>query len=52
MHEHGVPITFGSDSHKPAQVGRDFERLIELARGAGYTDYVRFAGRQRIPHPI
>jgi len=52
MREHGVPITFGSDSHNPAQVGRDFDRLLSLARDAGYTDYARFAGRRRIPMPL
>ncbi|MBE0429711.1 MAG: histidinol-phosphatase HisJ family protein [Thermoleophilia bacterium] len=52
MRGHGVPITFGSDSHKPAQVGRDFDKLLSLARGAGYTDYVRFAGRERVPWPL
>ena len=52
MNEHGVPITFGSDSHKPAQVGQDFDRLAALARNAGYTDYVRFAGRKRVPWPL
>ncbi len=52
MRRHGVPITFGSDSHKPTQVGRHFDRLLQLARDAGYTDYVRFAGRKRIPMPL
>lgn len=52
MHEHGVPITFGSDSHKPSQVGKDFDRLLIHSRDAGYTDYVRFKGRERIPMPL
>ena len=52
MHEYGVPITFGSDAHKPAQVGRDFDQLLQLARAAGYQDYVRFARRQRLPRPL
>lgn len=52
MKEHGVPITFGSDAHKPGQVGLDFERLLEHARAAGYTDFVGFAGRQRVPQPL
>ena len=52
MRAHGVPITFGSDAHKPAQVGREFDRLLELARAAGYADYVGFAGRQRVPQPL
>ncbi len=52
MHEHRVPITFGSDSHKPAQVGQDFDLLLRHARAAGYKDFVGFAGRQRIPRPL
>jgi len=52
LHEHGVPITFGSDAHKPSQVGREFDQLLMLARSAGYTDYVGFAGRERIPQPL
>lgn len=52
MHEYGVPITFGSDAHKPSQVGREFDKLLRLARSAGYSDYVGFAGRQRIPRPL
>lgn len=52
MQSHSVPITFGSDAHKPAQVGREFDRLLELALAAGYTDYVGFAGRQQVPQPL
>lgn len=52
MHEYEVPITFGSDAHKPSQVGRDFDTLLSLARDAGYLDYVRFSGRERIPMPL
>ncbi len=37
----GVSITFGSDAHAPAHVGRDFERAVEAARSAGYTHYAR-----------
>ena len=52
MREYDVPITFGSDSHKPSQVGREFDQLLQLARDAGYSDYVRFAGRRRLPMPL
>lgn len=52
VRSHGVPITFGSDSHKPSQVGRDFDKLLRLARDAGYSDYLRFSGRKRIPMPL
>ena len=52
MHGYGVPITFGSDAHKPSQVGRDFDQLLRLAQIAGYEDYVGFAGRERVPRPL
>ena len=52
MRQQGVPITFGSDAHSPSHVGRDFDELLSLARSAGYTDYVRFEGRQRVPQPL
>jgi histidinol-phosphatase (PHP family) len=35
----GVPITFGSDAHRPQDVGRDFDRAALLALAAGYTEY-------------
>jgi histidinol-phosphatase (PHP family) len=35
----GVGITFGSDAHDPAEVGRDFEAAADLARSAGYARY-------------
>lgn len=34
-----VPITFGSDAHRPEEVGRDFQHATELARTAGYTHF-------------
>ena len=41
----GVPITFGSDAHKPQQVGRDFDKARDWALAAGYKDYVMFEKR-------
>jgi len=32
-----IPLTFGSDAHTPADVGRDFARAAALARAAGFT---------------
>jgi histidinol-phosphatase (PHP family) len=43
----GVPITFGSDAHAPAEVGLNFAEAVQLARSAGYTRYSRFTKRQR-----
>lgn len=44
--EAGVPITFGSDAHAPAEVGQDFSRAVEWARAAGYRQYMRFEQRR------
>jgi histidinol-phosphatase (PHP family) len=44
--KHGVPITFGSDAHKPNQVGRDFDKARSWAHEAGYTEYAQFAQRK------
>ncbi|MDH3731421.1 MAG: histidinol-phosphatase HisJ family protein [Acidimicrobiia bacterium] len=45
----GVPITLGSDAHKPDEVGRGRAASIELARGVGYSERVRFAERKARP---
>ena len=38
-----IPLTFGSDAHRPADVGYAFERAAALARDAGYTAWRRLA---------
>jgi len=42
----GVPLTFGADAHKPEDVGKDFDRALELAKAAGYKEYVAFKQRK------
>ena len=42
----GVPLTFGSDAHDPKDVGKDFEAAVELAKTAGYKEYVMFSKRK------
>jgi histidinol-phosphatase (PHP family) len=42
LRENGVSITFGSDAHKPSEVGSDFDRAAALAMTAGYTEYAVF----------
>lgn len=39
-----VGITFGSDAHRPNEVGRDFDHAVDLARAAGYMDYAILDG--------
>ena len=48
----GIPLTINSDAHAPAEVGRAFPAAISLARAAGYTELVRFAGRERRAVPL
>jgi histidinol-phosphatase (PHP family) len=42
----GVALTFGSDAHAPGEVGSDFPTALALAKGAGYTHWRQFSGRQ------
>ncbi len=42
----GVPITFGSDAHRPHEVGMDFDKAFEYAKQAGYKEYLLFKGRK------
>jgi histidinol-phosphatase (PHP family) len=44
--EAGVPLTFGSDSHDPLDVGKDFDKAINMARAVGYTEYCLFKNRK------
>ena len=44
--EFGVPLTFGSDAHDPAHVGKDFDKGLALAKKAGYNEYVIFKKRK------
>ncbi len=48
----GVPVTLGSDAHKPEHVGYAFPQLVETLRQAGYSQVVRFAGRVRTFHAL
>lgn len=41
----GVPLTLASDAHVPENVGRDFDRALELARAAGYDEVTVFEQR-------
>lgn len=58
LREAEVPITFGSDAHRPEEVGRDFAHAVDLARAAGYDSYSALTpdpegGRARLtPTPL
>jgi len=42
----GVPITFGSDAHAPAEVGMNFAEAVQLAQTVGYRECCRFTERK------
>jgi len=48
----GVPVTFGSDAHAPHEVAADLASATELMRAAGYTEFVKYEGRQRTAVPL
>jgi histidinol-phosphatase (PHP family) len=43
----GIPITFGSDAHKPEQVGLFREEAEALAKAVGYTRCATYSSRVR-----
>jgi histidinol-phosphatase (PHP family) len=51
-YEAGLPIAFGSDAHRPQEVGYEFERAVALVRRAGYREYITFSCREKIPVPL
>ena len=46
-HRYRVPVTLGSDAHKPEQVGAGFDMAIKLLRSVGYSEVAVFNGRNR-----
>jgi histidinol-phosphatase (PHP family) len=51
--EREIAICFGSDAHRPDDIGADFDLALKLARGADYTHYFRMNRRRKefIPLP-
>lgn len=44
----GIPVTFSSDAHAPAEVGWGYEQTLELARAAGAAEFVTFEKRRKV----
>ncbi|MBN2158211.1 MAG: histidinol-phosphatase HisJ family protein [Spirochaetes bacterium] len=47
-----VPITLGSDAHRPEQTGYMFQDAIEILSRAGYRKLSGFSGRKRYDIPL
>jgi histidinol-phosphatase (PHP family) len=43
----GIPITFGSDAHKPEQVGLFYDEATAFARSVGYSECALYRNRSR-----
>jgi histidinol-phosphatase (PHP family) len=43
----GIPVCFGSDAHKPHEVGHAFAQAAALARETGYRQAAVFRNRNR-----
>jgi histidinol-phosphatase (PHP family) len=52
MHDREIPICFGSDAHRPGDVGAGFATALAVARQAGYTAYARYRQRRRSLVPL
>ena len=45
-YQHDIPLTLGSDSHKPGEVGRHFAEAKALLRKVGYHSLVSFTNHR------
>ncbi len=45
-----IPITLGSDAHRPGSVGQSYDRVLPIIRSAGYNHLSSFTHRK--PYPI
>lgn len=43
-----IPITFGSDAHKPDDIGKYFDRALDSVKKVGYKEIVQFDRRKKI----
>jgi histidinol-phosphatase (PHP family) len=47
LYSHRVPLTVGSDAHKPEHVGEGLDSVYALLREVGYREVHGFTGRKR-----
>lgn len=47
-----IPLLINADAHRTEHLTRDFDLARSVAREAGYTELVRYQGRERIPVPF
>lgn len=49
--EYKIPITFGSDAHRPGRVGEGLDKVLKLIKDIGYQEFVVFiqGEKQTVP---
>jgi histidinol-phosphatase (PHP family) len=50
--EAGLPVALSSDAHVPGDVGRDYDRALQLLEGLGVRELAVFSNRERRLAPI
>ncbi len=50
--EWGIPVTLGSDAHRPGEVGCDYRQLFQLLETAGVQSIATFDKRKITLHPL
>jgi histidinol-phosphatase (PHP family) len=50
--ELGIPVTLGSDAHRPEDVGAGLERAVGLLKRLGCREVAIFSGRKRSLRPL
>ncbi len=48
----GIPVTFSSDAHAPAEVGWGYERTVAEALACGVSEFVTIEKRRKFAHPL
>lgn len=50
--ERDIPVCFGSDAHRPDEVGAGLDAAQGVAQSAGYTHYFRIRAREKVLVPL
>ncbi len=50
--EREIPIVFASDAHSPEEVAYAFDKALDLALAAGYTNYLTYSERKTQVRPL
>ena len=52
LRHYEIPVTVGSDAHRPQDVGRYYNSALALLEETGYDHIMYFKDRKRIPKPL